>query len=258
VPDAIPPIVHQAILLIVGALAGAVNAVAGGGSLLTFPTLVWLGMPSITANATNTVAVWPGTFGSMWAYRRELAATERRMYLLVIPSFAGGLAGALLLRMTPARLFDQVVPLLVLFATCLFMAQEPVLRALGRQPGQPHGPRLLAPAVLFQFLVGVYGGYFGAGIGILMLAALGILGGTDIHQMNGFKNLLALCVNGIAAVYFVVMGMVSWPDAIVVGAGAILGGIGGVAVARRMGQRAVRRTVIIIGFAMSAGLLLRL
>lgn len=240
-----------------GVLAGAVNAVAGGGSLITFPALVWMGLPSIVANATNTVALWPGAFGSMWGYRRELATTERRMYLLVFPSFAGGLAGALLLRLTPVPVFDRLVPLLVLFATCLFMLQEPLQRALGHDPHVARNGRWLWAAGVFQLLVGVYGGYFGAGIGILMLAALSLLGSDDIHQMNGFKNLLAMCVNGIAAVYFVVMQMVSWPEALVMAAGAIIGGVAGSRMARRMGRQAVRRMVVAIGFAMAAALMLR-
>jgi uncharacterized membrane protein YfcA len=238
--------------------AGVVNALAGGGSLITFPTLVWLGMPSITANATNTVALWPGSLGSMWGYRHELATTDRTMYLLVLPSFIGGLIGALLLQMTPTALFDRLVPLLILFATCLFMAQEPIQRALGHHPHAARGARWLWAASLFQLVVGIYGGYFGAGIGILMLAALSILGSDDIHQMNGFKNLLATCVNGIAAVYFIVMDMVSWPESLIMGVGGIAGGLAGVRLARRMGRVAVRRAVIAIGLAMSAGLMLRL
>jgi uncharacterized membrane protein YfcA len=247
-----------ALIFTAGALAGTVNAMAGGGSLISFPALVWLGLPSIVANATNTVALWPGSFGSMWGYRRELASTHRRLYVLVVPSFIGGLAGALLLRLTPAPVFDRLVPVLVLFATLLFMAQEPLQRAFGHDPRAGHPTRWLWAASFFQLLVGVYGGYFGAGIGILMLAALSILGSEDIHQMNGFKNLLAMCVNGIAAVYFMAMHMVSWPEAMVMAVGAIVGGVAGAKAARRMGRRAVRRTVIAIGFGMAAALMFRI
>jgi uncharacterized membrane protein YfcA len=239
-------------------VAGAINSVAGGGSLVSFPTLVWLGLPSITANATNTVAVWPGSLGSMWGYRRELRETERRMYALIVPSLAGGIIGALLLRLTPGQLFDRIVPLLILFATFLFMAQEPVQRWFNRATPEHHGARWLAGGMVFQFLVGIYGGYFGAGIGILMLAALSIMGHDDIHQMNGFKNLLAVFVNGIAAIYFIWAGMVSWPDAVVMAVGAVIGGVGGADVARRMGRKAVRRAVIAIGFGMAAALMVRL
>ena len=240
------------------AVAGAINAVAGGGSLVSFPTLVWLGLPSITANATNTVAVWPGSLGSMWGYRRELQSTERRMFLLVAPSLAGGISGALLLRMTPTPVFDRLVPLLVLFATVLFMAQEPLQRRFRGTDGADGGTRGLGGGMLFQLLVGVYGGYFGAGIGILMLAALAIMGHDDIHQMNGFKNLLAVFINGIAAIYFIWMGMVSWPYALVMAAGAIIGGVGGAGLARRLGRKTVRRLVVVIGFSMALALLVRL
>jgi uncharacterized membrane protein YfcA len=245
------------VLSLAAAVGGAINSVAGGGSLVSFPTLVWLGVPSVTANATNTVALWPGSLGSMWGYRRELATTNRRHYALVVPSLVGGIVGALLLQRTPALLFDRLVPALIFFATCLFATQEPLQRWLGRHHhGQ--GGQWLAAAAAFQLLVGVYGGYFGAGIGILMLAALGLIGQDDIHQMNGFKNLLAVFVNGIAAVYFISQGMVSWPDAVVMMGGAIVGGIGGAHLARRIGRVAVRRLVIGIGLAMAASLLLRL
>lgn len=245
-------------LFLAAALGGAVNAVAGGGSLIGFPALVWLGVPAVTASATNTVALWPGSLGSMWGYRRELAGLDSRLYFLVVPSLVGGIAGALLLRLTPAPLFDRLVPWLVLFATLLFMAQEPLQRRFGHQA---HGSRPTAwlwAAGMFQLLVGIYGGYFGAGIGILMLAALGILGSDDIHQMNGFKNFLATCINGIAALYFIWMHMVSWPEALVMAVGAIAGGVLGAGAARRMGRPAVRRLVVVIGLTMAVGLMIRL
>jgi uncharacterized protein len=238
-------------------VAGAINSIAGGGSLVSFPALVWLGLPSITANATNTVAVWPGSVASMWGYRRELKNTERRMYALILPSLVGGIVGALLLRMTPGRLFDQLVPGLILFATVLFMMQEPIQRIFNRATPEHRGARWLAGGMLFQLLVGIYGGYFGAGIGILMLAALSVMGHDDIHQMNGFKNMLATCVNGVAAVYFIGMRMISWPDAVVMAAGAIVGGVGGAGVARRLGRRTVRRIVVVIGLLMAAALMFR-
>jgi uncharacterized membrane protein YfcA len=239
-------------------VAGAVNSVAGGGTLITFPALIWIGLPSITANATSTVAMWPGSLGGIAGYRRELRGLAPRSYVLIIPSAIGGIIGAVLLRMTPTHLFDRLVPVLILFATCLFMVQEPVQRMI-RRGGVGHaGSRSwVVGAVIFQLFVALYGGYFGAGIGILMLAALGILGYTEIHQMNGFKNLLALFINGVAAIYFIAMGMVSWPDTVVMAVGAIAGGYGGAGVARRIGPKAVRRIVIIVGFTMALSLLLR-
>jgi uncharacterized membrane protein YfcA len=238
--------------------AGAINAVAGGGTLVSFPALVWIGVPSVVANATNTVALWPGTMGSAWGYRRELQGAAGRITGLLAPSLAGGLAGAVLLRLTPTDVFDRIVPLLILFATVLFMLQERAQRWFARSASAPHeGSGWTATAVGYQFLVGLYGGYFGAGIGILMLAALAILGHTDIHQMNGLKNLLAAAINGIAAVYFIWSGLVSWPYALVMAVGAVIGGVGGAGLARHLGREVVRRIVVVIGFGMALSLMLR-
>jgi uncharacterized protein len=240
-------------------VAGAMNTVAGGGTLLTFPTLIWLGMPSVMANATNTVAIWPGSLGSVWGYRRELSGVDRRVYALVVPSVIGGIAGAILLRVTPTQVFDRLVPILVLFATVVFLVQEWFQRLFNRSSTEEHeGPKWVAEAMLFQLAVAVYGGYFGAGIGILMLAALGIMGHTNIHQMIAVKNLLAVCINGVAAVYFVFSGLVSWPHVIVMAVGAIAGGVGSARVARRLNQETVRRMVIVLGFGMAVSLMFRL
>jgi uncharacterized membrane protein YfcA len=250
--------VHQ--LLVFGSAfgAGMINSVAGGGTLLSFPTLIWLGVPSVLANATSTVALWPGTVGSVWGYRRELRDADRSLYVLAVPSLVGGLLGAVLLSQTPTEVFDRLVPLLIFFATCLLAFQEPIRRrfdlsAIHTNARSPW----LSWAMLFQAGVGVYGGYFGAGIGILMLAALSLMGHTDIHRMNAVKNLLAVCINGIAAAYFVVSGLVIWEDAVVMAAGAIVGGVGGAGLARRMGRDVVRRVIILIGFGMAAALLVK-
>ena len=240
-------------------LAGAINSIAGGGTLVTFPTLIWLGLPPVIANATNTVAVWPGSLGGMWGYRRELRELRRGphsgMFVFIAPSIVGGVLGALLLRLTPPPVFEKLVPFLILFATLLFLAQEPIQRRF--QPGGAvvGSRRWFIGGMLFQLLVAVYGGYFGAGIGILMLAALGLLGIADIHEMNGLKNLFALCINGAAAVYFIVAGMVHWPNAILMAVGAIAGGWACAHVARGLSRAAVRRVVIAIGFGMAGALL---
>lgn len=231
--------------------AGAINSVAGGGTLLSFPTLIWLGLNSVSANATSTVAIWPGSLGGMWGYRKELRTADRRMLALTVPSLVGGIIGALLLRFTPPSIFDAVVPFLILFATLLFMVQETVQRVFKT------GTVGLGGAIAFQFLVALYGGYFGAGIGILMLAALSILGLTDIHQMNGLKNFFALCINGVAAIYFMVAHMVEWPYVLVMAVGAVAGGYGGAGLARRMGRAAVRKVVVGIGFAMAVSLFVK-
>lgn len=251
-------LLHASLAFGAAFLAGAINSVAGGGTLVSFPTLIWLGLSSVTANATSTVAIWPGSLGGMAGYRRELRNTPPRMLALVIPSIVGGLAGALLLRWTPAAIFDRLVPFLILFATLLFMAQAPLQRKLqkaGMMDAQ--SSHWLAGAMVFQLFVALYGGYFGAGIGILMLAALSIFGLTDIHQMNGLKNFFAVCINGVAALCFVAAGMVYWPDVLMMAAGAVAGGYSGAGAARRVGRTAVRRIVIGIGFAMALSLFLK-
>lgn len=246
---------HGAVSFGAGLAAGIMNAIAGGGTLLTFPTLIWLGLNSITANATSTVAVWPGIVSGMAGYRRDLRTIERRFLYLAIPSLLGGLGGAYLLRITPTSVFDKLVPYLILFATLLFMAQEPIQRKLKSAHPEAHkSAAWFVGAVLFQFLVGLYGGYFGAGIGIMMLAALSILGMTDIHQMNGFKNMLAASINAVAAIYFISLKMVYWPDVGVMAAGAIAGGYLGARVAHKIGRRAVRRVVLLVGFGMAVSL----
>lgn len=239
-------------------LAGAINSVAGGGTLVSFPTLIWLGLNSVAANATSTVAIWPGTVGSMWGYRRELRTTAPRLFSLVIPSLIGGLAGAWLLRFTPPSVFDRLVPYLILLATLLFMAQDPIQRRLKSVKGASHqSSAWLVGALLFQLAVAIYGGYFGAGIGILMLAALSIIGLTEMHQMNALKVLLGGAINGVAVVYFVANRMVFWPDVLLMAVGAIAGGWGGAGFARRLGGAAVRRIVIVIGFLLALSFFIR-
>ena len=171
----------------------------------------------------------------------------------------GGITGALLLRWTPPAFFDRLVPFLILFATLLFMAQEPVQRMLKTADSGAHeSGRWLVGALLFQLGVGIYGGYFGAGIGILMLAALSILGLKDIHEMNSLKVIFGGSINGVAAVYFIWAHMVEWPYVMIMAIGAILGGYGGAGTARRMGRTAVRRIVIAIGFGMAVSLFVKM
>ena len=249
---------HEVLVFTTAVVAGAINSVAGGGTLLTFPTLIWLGLPSINANATNTIALLSGTLASTWGYRRELRGADPRVYALVVPSIAGGAAGAFLLSRTPTEVFDRLVPLLVLFATVLFMAQEPLQRRFNPAGADLSRRHWLSWTLAFQLLVALYGGYFGAGIGILMLAALSLMGHTDIHQMNGLKTLLAGCINGMAALYFTLAGLVLWGDAAVMAVGSSAGGIGGAMLARRIGHRAVRRVVVVIGLGMALSLALRL
>jgi uncharacterized membrane protein YfcA len=237
---------------------GGVNAIAGGGTLLTFPTLLWLGRNPVLANATNTLGLWPGTLFGIIGFRAELARSRAWVALLVVPSLAGGIAGAVLLLRTPTSTFEAIVPWLILVATVLLALQEPLSARLRQHEAIRLAPGWKALAVLFQAAVGVYGGYFGAGIGILMLAALGLLGMTDLHQMNGVKNLLAAAINGIAIVWFVASGAILWRDALVMMAGAALGGWASSKLAYRLGRKAVRRVVVAIGLAMAVALALRL
>lgn len=267
------------LVVMAAAVGGAINAIAGGGTLVTFPALVGLGVPAIVANATSTVALWPGAIASMYGYRHELAGVSSWAVRFAVPSLLGGLAGALLLLRTPAERFDQIVPWLVLGATLLFVIQRPLMaasrrraaavdtagpEAAGLRPAQHPShespamnqadPATHPPSVallVFQFLIAIYGGYFGAGIGILMLAALGFMGFTNIHRMNGLKNWGGLCINATAAVTFSLLGLVDWPVAIAMAVGAAAGGYAGSRLAQRVTQDSVRRAVIVIGFAAS-------
>jgi uncharacterized protein len=244
---------HLAVAFGAAFLAGAINSVAGGGTLVSFPVLVWLGLPPVIANATSTMGIWPGSLGSIWGFRRELRRADRAMLLLVAPSLLGGATGALLLRRTSAETFDRLVPFLILFATVLFTVQGPVqgfLRSRGAR--ERRAPGWLAAALVFQLGVGIYGGYFGAGISIIMLSALGILGMTDILEMNALTSLLALCINGVAIVFFVLAHLVRWPFVLAMACGALLGGYGAAGAARRVGRTAVRRFVIAVGFTLTA------
>src|SRR5689334_11157798 len=218
------------------------NAVAGGGTLLTFPALIGLGIPPLTANATSTVALWPGSASSFWGYRQALVGARQWAIGFAMPSLLGGAVGALLLLHTDEKTFSDLVPWLVLGATVLFMGQAPLNTWLRRRPAGPDEgdgtDRFPRPQLLFfQFLVGVYGGYFGAGAGILMLAALGLMGLTNIHRMNGLKNWGGLCMNAIAALLFASSRLVDWPVALSMAAGAMVGGYAGSRVAQRVGQR---------------------
>jgi uncharacterized membrane protein YfcA len=249
--------VHAFLVFATAVVAGAINSIAAGGSLLTLPTLIWLGVPSINANATNIVAIWPGSLGSVWAYRRELRDTDPRVYALIVPSVFGAGIGALLLTRTPRSLFDGLVPVLIAFATVLFMLQDRIRRRLDAAAGPALRRHWLAWAMVLQVLVGIYGGYYGTAMGIPMLAALSLTH-TDVHQINGLKNLFAVFINVVATVFFVLAGLVVWGDAITMAAGTTIGGVSGALVARRIGADAVRRVVVIIGFGMAISLLLRL
>lgn len=237
--------------------AGVVNAIAGGGTLLTFPALLAGGMPAVTANATSTVALVPGSLGAVWGFRRELGDEPGIVIALGAPSLVGGALGAYAAHRLGDQGFAQLAPWLVLGATTLFLAQGPLRRwSAARAPGPPTTRALLLLAA-FQLPVALYGGFFGAGIGIVMLAALGLAGFDDIHRMNGLKSVAAGVINGIAAVTFASAGRVDWPLAAWMAVAALLGGYSGARVARWLGPPIVRSLVVAIGVGLTIYLFVR-
>jgi uncharacterized protein len=246
-------------ILASGAGAGAMNALAGGGTILTFPTLLLLGLPATVANATSTVALVPGAAASMAGYRSEVATHREWLGTLMLPSLIGGTAGSLLLLATPDRIFARLAPWLILFATALFLLQ---MRLSKRRPAAgedapPPKPGRAAGAWLAQLGVAFYGGYFGAGIGILMLVILGALGLRDIHAMNGLKNFFGICINSVAALIFLIGGAVDLPVAGFMLAGAVAGGYAGARFGRSIGQARARGAVVIIGLGLALILFLQ-
>jgi uncharacterized protein len=247
------------ILPLVAFLAGITNAIAGGGTFFTFPALTGLaGLSERAANITSTIGLWPGAAASVWSARRELKRLPVRMAIAFsIISVIGAIIGAVLLVVTPQRTFRLLVPWLLLFAAVIFGFSKPIARWAGRQ----HGHRTIGWTIVVggvQLVVAIYGGYFGAGIGILMLTALAFMGMTQIHQMNGIKNFAAMCINGVAAGAFLFGGVVNTPLALLMAAGAVLGGYTGAGAARRLGPAIVRRLIIAIGLSLSFSLLFRL
>jgi uncharacterized membrane protein YfcA len=247
-------------------LGGAMNSVAGGGSFFSFPALLFVGLDPKIANATNTVALWPGSVASVSAYRRELRAQQDNAKTLCGVSLVGGLLGALLLLITPSDVFRVLLPYLMLGATLLFLFSPRITRFMQRaRPNPDSASEVLVTSpvesrrrsMLLQFFIAIYGGFFGGGIGILMLAALALMGIEDIHEMNALKTLLATLINGIAVLTFVAARLVAWPEAMVMVAGAIAGGYGGAAFARRFQPQQVRVFVITVGFVLSAYLFIR-
>lgn len=235
--------------------AGAINAVAGGGTLVTFPTLLLFGTPPVVANATSTLALVIGTAGSVYGYRRQLPAVKPWLRAFVPVSLAGGLIGGILLTRTSEKVFAHMVPFLLLFATILFLAQGTFRRwggvGVGADNPAPSQPHALWSAVAFQLAVAIYGGYFGAGIGILMLATLGFIGLTDIHQMNCLKTVLGSLINLVAAIWFIGAGLIHWPKASVMTVGALCGYFLGAHYSQRIPQRHVRHIITAIGFVIS-------
>jgi uncharacterized protein len=240
------PLSTAALLFVAAAIGGAINSVAGGGSFVAFPALLFAGVPPVPANATNTIALWPGSVASAVAYRRELRDVRRELVPLGIAACAGGLAGSLLLLRTAEHTFVLLIPWLLLFATVLFSFGAAIARKLAFGAQVP-----LRVAIAAQLFISVYGGYFGGGAGIMMLAVLSLLGMTDIHRMNALKTVLGALINGVAVAAFVVAGAVAWAPGVVMIAGGVTGGYAGAAIARRVDPRYVRWIVLGIAWAMT-------
>jgi len=244
---------HAILLFAAAILAGTMNSVAGGGSFFTFPALIFTGVLPIPANATNTVAVWPGSVASVFSYRRRLPKSARIMIPMITISLVGGTVGALVLLRTPQATFMRLVPYLFGMATLLFAFGRRLTSKLGQVVKRTGPPtwRMLAGLTLVQFLIALYGGFFGGGIGILMLALLEIIRIEDIHAMNGLKALLGSSINGAAVVTFILARQVEWPQAVLMIVGAVAGGYGGAHYAQKIDPRWVRATVICVGTGMT-------
>jgi len=235
------------LLAAAGFAAGVVNAIAGGGTLISFPALMHTGMGARIANATNTIAIWPGTVSSAWAYRAFISAERQRARQLMVPSLLGGLGGSILLLHTSERSFRAVVPWLIVFACLLLALQGPVARWVAARSG-PEKRHVPLSLWLAQYLISVYGGYFGAGIGILMLAAMAVFIPGNLQAANGLKVLFAMLINGVSAAYFILAGAVRYPEALVMMVAALAGGWAGAHLAQRLPSRLMR--VLVIGYGL--------
>jgi uncharacterized membrane protein YfcA len=258
-------------LVLAAAAGGAINAVAGGGTLVSFPTLLFFGTAPTVANATSTLGLVVGTSGSIYGFRHHLKEVRPWLWRFAPVSLAGGLLGSWLLTRTSDRVFGKLVPFLIFFATILFVAHGFFRAVAAARVGKPqsnvnlnhtanHSPRPARSqssvpvwgAIFFQFLVAVYGGYFGAGIGILMLATLGFIGLSNIHQMNTLKNILGSAINSVAAIWFIIAGLIDWPRAGVMVMGSLAGYWAGSHYSQRISQHRVRQIITLIGLILSA------
>ncbi|HEY2930269.1 MAG TPA: sulfite exporter TauE/SafE family protein [Acidobacteriota bacterium] len=236
-----------------GFAAGFVNAVAGGGTLITFPALLFGGRSAVLANATSTVAIWPGSLSSVWAYRRQIRDRRREAFVLAVPSVIGGLIGSVLLIYTPEKAFRVIVPYLILLACGLLIFQGRIGRWVARHMG--HGAaHVSAVHWLVQFLISIYGGYFGAGIGILMLAAMAIFLPEDLQSANALKVFFGMLINGMAMLYFVVIGAADLRAAGVMALASLLGGYLGAHTAQRLSPALLRAVVVAFGLIVAVHL----
>ncbi|HEY2578872.1 MAG TPA: sulfite exporter TauE/SafE family protein [Streptosporangiaceae bacterium] len=237
-----------ALVGVAGVAAGAINTVVGSGTLITFPILLALGVPPVTANVSNTIGLVPGSFSGAWSYRRELAGQRNRLIRLGSASLLGGIAGALLLLVLPAGVFKTVVPVLIILALTLVVAQPWLSRRLN---GTEHHGSAIRPVLLWGavLLTGVYGGYFGAAQGVLLIAILGTLLEADLQRMNALKNVLTGLVNGVAGVIFIALATPNWTYVAIIAVGSALGGQIGGLIGRRLSLAALRGIIVVVGVA---------
>ncbi|HEY3702130.1 MAG TPA: sulfite exporter TauE/SafE family protein [Acidimicrobiales bacterium] len=236
-----------------GLAAGTINTIVGSGSLITFPTLLAVGYPAVTANVTNTVGLVPGVVSGSVGYRRELTGQRRRLAVLGVPAVAGGITGAVLLLVLPSSVFRRIVPVLILVACGLVLAQPALSRLAARRGSAEHHGGIGLFATVFA--TGVYGGYFGAAQGVMLIALLAIFLSDDLQRLNAAKNVLAMLVNGVAAFIFIAVAHVAWGAAGVLAAGSVIGGQVGAKVGRRLSPTLLRTVIVVVGVAVSIDLL---
>jgi uncharacterized protein len=250
--------IEVVVLLLAGAAAGTINTIVGSGSLVTFPTLLALGYPPIVANVTNTVGLVPGSVSGAIGYRRELAGQRPRAVRLCIAAGLGGLTGAVLLLALPATAFRVIVPILIIGAVVLVAIQPRLSKRLAhlRVDGPPARGDGGWPLLIGVYLTGIYGGYFGAAQGVILIAILAVLVADDLQRLNGLKNVIAAVINAIAALFFIVLAPIHWPAAIALAVGATVGGQLGAHIGRRLSPTVLRAGIIVVGTVVAIRLLL--
>lgn len=247
---------YMFLIFLASLVAGAMNSVAGGGTLVTFPTLLFTGVAPIVANASNSMGLWPSTLFTGWLYRDHIETSRRMFALLIAISVVGGFLGAWLLLHTPERVFNQMIPLLLLFAALLFTFSRHVRGVADRMSIPSHW--LAAVAVVGQFGIAVYGGYFGAGIGVLMLSLYSLTLDTTIHSMMGIRSICATAINATAVVVFIAGHRIDWLVAALVAAGSIAGAGAGATTIRRLDPALARRIVLVVAWGMILAFLARM
>lgn len=243
---------HSLLLFSAAFVAGGLNAIAGGGSFITFPILIFTGLPPVTANATNNTAIWVAAVATARAYRQDISVRRRELLLLCTASLIGGVIGSILLLYTSSEIFKKLIPYLLLVATLIFTFSEPLQAwfQLQSQKSSSQSPPLIR-LMLAQLAIAIYGGFFGAGLGILMLATLAFLGIKNIHTMNAYKSFLGSCINGVAIIPFIFAGVIAWKQTILMASGASFGGYLCARYARKLEPRWIRIFVTATALSMT-------